>query len=500
MPEEMRVGNVQEAVELAQRLKDKGQYDWFRGQVRDWAPLSSLHRLYQRRDDVAVTRMKTRYGLFCQWLENNAALRHLLDDENADQFFAVAQHYGIPTHYIDFTTDPAVAGFFAADTLTPPPADDGFSCIYCLNTEELREVAETVGGLQGRRPIKTIEVDVTNLWRLQAQRGVFVFAEYNWDIDFPMDKILFPYGGYPAYPPKGNIYPREKSALELMLDQYFDFESKHFGQVELRKMFDTLKAAGVPASWHDAIAPTGGFHAEAFADPSAFTALPSWNRAHEADWQVYPSERFDDVGGPVERIRLTAPDRRSLEGAVRFAVEQALKAKPQNRAKLIEWTLEGAVGDLPVDRLSGLFRAAWNGMRSLPFSHVQIAAALAAIAGLVAANFDGQGDHAEFSDVRGDGLLVEFAYADNSSSRGFVNKEAARRAIRGDLARHVLPTHQDSLRDLTATLLLVPNPALLFDFEAFVDIFARDLIPSQLVLERKPTLFNPAAVALFGVP
>jgi FRG domain len=52
------------------------------------------------------------------------------------------QHDGIPTNCIDFTTDPAVAGFFAADTKAPPT--EGMSCIYCLDTKNLLEVTYSV--------------------------------------------------------------------------------------------------------------------------------------------------------------------------------------------------------------------------------------------------------------------------------------------------------------------------------------------------------------------
>ena len=66
--------------------------------------------------------------------------------------------------------------------------------------------------------------DVNNLWRLQAQRGVFLFCNFNYDMDFPLDKIIFPYTGYPSYPTRKIVYPSDKSALELLLDQYVDIK------------------------------------------------------------------------------------------------------------------------------------------------------------------------------------------------------------------------------------------------------------------------------------
>src|ERR1044072_6189909 len=175
------VASVQDAVELAQAYKAEGRYDWFRGQVRDWMPLSSLRRLRDGNDKEAIEQASTRFALFRAWLQDNAALSYLVHDEHIDEFFAVAQHYGIPTNYIDFTTEPAVAGFFAADTQAPPT--DWVSCIYSLNTGELRQCASFVQAIEASEGtvLETVEVNVTNLWRLQAQHGVFLFSNYNWE-------------------------------------------------------------------------------------------------------------------------------------------------------------------------------------------------------------------------------------------------------------------------------------------------------------------------------
>jgi hypothetical protein len=39
-----KAANIEEAVELANELKAKGDYNWFRGQVQEWPPISSLFR------------------------------------------------------------------------------------------------------------------------------------------------------------------------------------------------------------------------------------------------------------------------------------------------------------------------------------------------------------------------------------------------------------------------------------------------------------------------
>ena len=87
-------------------------------------------------DADEVVRNTRRIAMFCRWLRTMPQLAHLLTRDH--DMFAILQHYGIATHYLDFTTDPSVAGCFACDTHTPP--NDGLSCIYCLNTPDLLNI------------------------------------------------------------------------------------------------------------------------------------------------------------------------------------------------------------------------------------------------------------------------------------------------------------------------------------------------------------------------
>ncbi|WP_152900854.1 FRG domain-containing protein, partial [Pseudomonas aeruginosa] len=78
---------------------------------------------------------------FLGWTQAHPALKYLAAPEHVDALLAVLQHYGFPTTYIDFTTEPAVAGFFASDTKVQPEGP-GNSVIYCLNTDDLTEFYE----------------------------------------------------------------------------------------------------------------------------------------------------------------------------------------------------------------------------------------------------------------------------------------------------------------------------------------------------------------------
>src|SRR5262245_6799527 len=99
----IQASGLEEAVDLAQRLKDDGDYDWFRGQLRDWPAHSSLRRLKASQDEERIEKTLRRYTMFAEWVRQQPELKYVL--ESANDFFAILQHYGVPTNYIDFSTE-----------------------------------------------------------------------------------------------------------------------------------------------------------------------------------------------------------------------------------------------------------------------------------------------------------------------------------------------------------------------------------------------------------
>jgi FRG domain len=322
------VANIEEAVDLAYELKNNGSYNWFRGQVQDWPPYSSHNRLLASRDSEKIKKSERRFELFFDWVGKIPELRYLQNPEHVHDFFAIMQHYGIPTNYIDFTTNPGVAGFFTADTANPPT--EGKSCIYCLNTDELMSVWDDLKNLDDRKgaSIELVKIDVRNLWRLQAQEGVFLFANYNWDIDYPMDRVLFPYSGYPSYPTRERIYPEDKSSLEQLLDQYFSLEKATFFQQWLHESH-VVRVFEAPSSYFDATA---------FIDNSHLVPLQSWSSEALQLWECAPEEGYSQTIGSTLKLRLkpnaSAEEIRKL---VSFGVKQSIRSDPGIRLKTVNW-------------------------------------------------------------------------------------------------------------------------------------------------------------------
>src|SRR5688572_19192188 len=104
MPEVFTVSDVDEAIELATYFRDQKRFDWFRGQTNaEWLPHTSLMRVLLRDESAWETVHRPRVVRFYDWVAHTPGLSDLASDNDA--IIAIAQHYGLPTHYLDFTTD-----------------------------------------------------------------------------------------------------------------------------------------------------------------------------------------------------------------------------------------------------------------------------------------------------------------------------------------------------------------------------------------------------------
>lgn len=494
------VADIQEAVELAYKLKDEGQYNWFRGQVQDWPPYSSLYRMERIGNTDILKKHNRRASMFFNWVGEVPELVYLQNPEHSHDFLAIAQHYGIPTQYIDFTTDPGVAGYFAADIAKP--SNEGKSCIYCLNTDDLMSLWNAMKDLDTRKGahIELVTINVQNLWRLQAQRGVFLRADYNWDIDYPMDRILFPYSGYPSYPTRERVYPEHKSPLEQLLDQYFFLETAAFGGEELRQMIDELKSKGQNAGYATWTTFPEGFYEDAFVDKSQLVALESWSSEALRPWDIVSVEDYDQIVGTSLKLKLnTRASIEELKKSVSFAVKQILRSYPAIRSKTVEWVFIDLPESLSQEKLNNAFRSVWNGMRRLPYVDDEIANAFGSVAALLMSGFGSTADFKKlFIESFGECINVGFSYQDESGSYGFATRESLQRALRPDMADLLVPEFKERVNDIHDLFPIIYNPRLMFEFNMFKSMFAREIIPSQVLLQRKLILFNPAKLMIFG--
>lgn len=503
MMKRVEVAGVQEAVALASEYQQKGEYDWFRGQTSQRPPYSSLFRLQMRGDDDAILRNKRRIAMFARWVTDSPQLSYLLEPQHVHQFFAILQHYGVATFYLDFSTDPAIAGFFACDTNSAPTS--GLSCIYCLNSADLTGMWESWRALGSRKgaELETVAVNVKNLWRLQAQAGVFLYTNYNWDVDYPMDRIVFPYTGYPTVPTKDRIYPIERSALEHLLDEYFAVEQSTFGNEELRNMVAEINERGGHATYTVLEVFDRGIYAGAFHDASLVREDPSWKQVAVDAWLTLPDEEFQESVGRTLRLQVSDKSLSGLSANIRYGVVQSLRSTPSLRAQSIEFVFTGSPVGTDFAALARLLQRAWNGMRLLPYTSEDIGDCLSRVASLHVLGFaaiDSPQREQCLGDNFGRSCPIAFGPSSGAGTKSWATIANLLGALRPDLDTMLLVEHRQRAQDIQQLFQVIYNPRLMFQFNHFKDMFARELIAPQILDERAYVHFNPTTVATFGNP
>jgi hypothetical protein len=135
----MREFEIRSAIDLLVCLKDHEPFAMFRGQAcADWPLVPAMGRLHE-----CVKRYESWHALEYDLLERfQKYARAFLDKEPVSklEWLVVAQHYGLPTRLLDWTTNPLKALFFSVEN--PCNREDGI--LWALQPKgwrnELRDV------------------------------------------------------------------------------------------------------------------------------------------------------------------------------------------------------------------------------------------------------------------------------------------------------------------------------------------------------------------------
>ena len=239
-----------------------------------------------------------------------------------------------------------------------------------------------------------------------------------------------------------------------------------------------------------------------FADGKAPAPHESWGTERIRLWQFEPKDTADSaVSAEQVPLRLHAGEAASqIASSIREQVVRTLTEDPERRTRSVDWNVLDAQG-LPVPgrsagsgECSEQVRYLWDGMRRLPYANRQIALC---IGNYVAMQGREDGD-AIVEEMFGPHLGLALG-GGSLHSRSRVSVAGLRTSFRTDMPEQMASWHpaEKDIRDLLAT---ISDPTRLFDFPRLVELFAREILPNQLLLRAPATsiFFSPSQLSTIG--
>lgn len=452
------------------------------------------------------------HNLYCFFQDNNI-LNPYLKSETKNEFWAIAQHYGCATNLIDFTSDPKVAIFFATNSKNSKIGDE--CVIICLNLDDFNKFNSNLeNGVsyfskRNLRIPRIIDLDITNLWRIQAQKGCFMELGFkNYDVFlYHFDRIYFPFTEPFAGISTNDIYPERKSPIEIELDKFFmnELMCKNTELIKSDNLFNIISMDDPPIEEFNIV----------FKDYNNLTIHDSWLNTNiqwdiekKINWKKTAERKIIDID--LNKI-LTEQD-----GLI------CINDKIENREnEIITFNIINEKYDLKlIENLNDKLNRLYDGMIVLPFTTKQIAIAIYNYL-KIQSLFD------KFNEK----LEIEFGESLDGTgyyTRSYIFKKDLSKILRKDILSHLndlwvidglfgdnIPSG-DIKRDFenvtqkqidelfyTTSMFFLQLPLdirMIVDFENFVNLYAEKIIPFQIYLDRQTILFNPYLIRRFGRP
>ena len=474
-------------------------FDWFRGQINSWPLIPSLVRL----KDTEINEASIKSKMLLDWINKNPRTQKYMMD--LDYVVAIAQHYGLPTTFIDFTTESTIAAFFASHGIHKDlgNADLNLSCIYCLHSKNTQKNIDAIKHVNPTHP-RLVKINVDNLWRLEAQKGVFF--DWPWAVEGiqdMLDKILyviriaFPYSGPVEYPLVEMIYPKRKSQLEIMLDGYFQE-----AQIIL-SLHQWEKTGG------DILFPLDRNEIKGITQ-KAFTQYPpvldSWLN-ESAKWKYDSTEKFKNATSD-KKIQIIANRSLSLSQKIeqisKFINDTIVKNR-LSRKRLITWEVRDQNNKairhyvdvrMAID-LSVICNEIWDGMRTLPYTNSNIAECIATTIALLSERSD-----KKIYNFFGDNITIEIGSLNGGHCQAIISRKDLQSSVRKDVLSFIRPEHHSRVDDNVEELLWVITDAnRVFEFDKLVKLFPTIIIPTQFFLggPNEPRFYSPAEIDILGL-
>jgi len=481
MSQTYKTKNIKEALKLAKKFQKSGKYNLFRGQAQNWEVKPTAGRLSDKKFEKSKEQLER---IFLFFNTDNTLKKYCKD---VDSYFAIAQHYGIPTNYIDFTESAEVAFYFATNSKSNKLGEE--CSIICLNEKDFEELIKFIKILFDKEnviPPYISRIEVENLWRLEAQKGCFLFTPYDVIEHFyRFDRITFPFTKPLEGINKKDIYPERKSELEIILDHFFNSEERIEGQKRLQNFakelnipittlpkhnqYEILEKKEVHKSWYS-------------------YSYRKWRHSFNEKWKSSKNDKQVNLS-----ILLKVDKKEFIQDVKSKLTREFDLNKIDNKTPLnFEFLIKPKLSKKNSKIISTNCRNIWDGTRNLLYTIDDIFTILSTYLFL------------EFKDKLEQGyteyILLEMANKYGSKVRFEADKLNIPNYFRNDINDVIL---KNKTRPIPSELLLhINKPRYVFDFNKLLDFFRIEAIASQVFYNRAneyPVIFyTPVQIDVLG--
>jgi hypothetical protein len=484
MVETYKVESLSQALKLARSFQRSGKYNLFRGQAKNWDVVSTGRRLPES-DYEKKAKVLERLMFFMD--EHKSLSKY---KSSIDWFFAVAQHYGFATNYIDFTMDYKVAAYFATHSKENKVGED--CVIVCLNEDDFNSLIDFTSVIFKNKDFLApyiAKINVDNLWRLQAQKGLFLFTptgsieEY-----YKFDRIIFPFNKRYNTLSKKDIYPSHKSELELLMDQFFELENR---LVREKRFQDFITEIGIEPTKLPPLRISQFF--------KKLKVHKSWRRKSCKVWE-FSFVEYWEKSEIRKNIKFTIKENEVKPQRVKELIESGFKRLTISKESKVGFDISIGFSERKKiqNHLNRNCSILWNGCRNLPFDLMEIKNILSDYIYL-------QIQHGEEIDSESFRFNYQFkidmSYRSLSKSSCLISAHLLNEAARDDLYDVIY----DDFQKLEPYEIFqhLNKPKYYFDFNKLLSVFKKELIVNQMLeqcFDEKPVIFfSPAQIDLLGL-
>ncbi len=481
MPKTYKTKNIEEALKLAKKFQKSGKYNLFRGQAKNWEVIPTAGRLSKKNFEKSKEQIERIFLFF----NTDKTLQKYCKE--VDSYFAIAQHYGIPTNYIDFTESVEVAFYFATNSKSNKIDEE--CSIICLNEKDFEELIQFIKILFEEKNVVSpyvSRIEVENLWRLEAQKGCFLFTPYDRiEYFYRFDRITFPFTKPFNEISRNDIYPERKSELEIILDHFFDTEKRIEGQKRMRKLakYINIPTTIIPEHNQYEILEKKEVHKSWYS-----YSYRKWKHSFKEKWKSSTNEKYVNLS-----LLLKINKNEFIKDVKNKLIKEFEQKEIDRKTPLnFDFFIKPKLSKRNSKIVSANCRNIWEGTRNLPYSIEDIFTILATYLFLEFQESLKQ-DYTEQ-------ILLEMTNKYGSRVRFKADKINIPNYFREDINDVILKNRPRPIP--SEVLLFINKPRYIFDFNRLIEFFKFEAIANQVFYNREneyPVIFyTPVQIDVLG--